>query len=96
MYEYLGEIKQKNNKKVKCWAINYDWNQLLRQNIIEIEYPAKSGKKIKIPEVDKAEYFKEDLARKKINESQLPLIDMLKEKLQEKFEEKLKNQLEEK
>ncbi len=83
-YVYLGEIQQKNNKKVKCWAIKHDWNGLFRQNIIEIEYPMKSGKKIKIPEVDKAEYFKEEIARKKINEAQLPLIDMLKEMLRKK------------
>ena len=83
-YVYLGEIQQKNNKKVKCWAIKHDRNGLFRQNIIEIEYPMKSGKKIKIPEVDKAEYFKEEIARKKINEAQLPLIDMLKEMLRKK------------
>ena len=89
LYEYLGEIKQKNNKKVRCWAIEHDWNGLFRQNFIEIEYPFKSGKFIKIPEVDKAEYFKEAIARKKINESQLPLIDMLKVKLK-RIKKKLK------
>ncbi|MEN9626615.1 MAG: hypothetical protein RL557_943 [archaeon] len=81
LYEYLGEIQQRNNKKVKCWAIEHDWNGLFRQNIIEIEYPMKSGKFIKIPEVDRAEYFTESIARKKINEAQLQLIDRLKEKL---------------
>ena len=78
-YLYLGTIKQKNAKIVHAWAIKYEWNGLLKQNIIEIEYPNKSGGKIKIPEVDKAVYFTEEKALQKINQAQLPFIDKLKE-----------------
>lgn len=83
-YIYLETIKQKNNKLVHAWAINYNWQGLLRLNYLTIEYPYKSGKFIKIPEIDKAEYFPEKIARKKINSTQIPFIERLKEKLHEK------------
>ncbi|MBS3080975.1 NUDIX domain-containing protein [Candidatus Pacearchaeota archaeon] len=78
-YIYLGTIKQKNNKLVHAWAIDYNWQGLLRLNYLTLEYP--KNRFIKIPEVDKAEYFSEKLARKKINQTQIPFIERLKEKI---------------
>lgn len=80
-YGYLGTIKQKNAKIVHAYSTEFNWHGLLKQNIIEIEYPYKSGKKIKIPEVDKAVYFTEEKARQKINSAQVPFIDQLKESI---------------
>ena len=77
-YFYLNSIKQKNAKIVHAWAIKYHWHGLLKQHMIEIEYPYKSGKKIKIPEIDKAGYFTEEKARKKNNQAQLPFIERVK------------------
>ena len=67
----LGEIKQKSGKIVKAWAIEGDWSGLLMcQSFVEVEWPYKSGKKIKIPEVDRAGFFSIDDVKRKINPSQ--------------------------
>ena len=80
-YFYLGTIKQKNNKLVHAWAQEFSWQGLLKQNIITIEYPYQSRKFIKIPEVDRAEYFQEKIAKEKINPAQIPFIERVKERL---------------
>ena len=77
-FTYIGEIKQKSGKIVHAWSFEGDWNGLLRQNIITMEFPYKSGKMIKIPEVDKAGFFKEEDAKKKLNSEQFELVERLK------------------
>ena len=78
----LGEVKQKSGKIVKAWAIEGDWSGLLMcQSFVEIEWPYKSGKKIKIPEVDKAGFFSVEDAKRKINPAQREFIERLQEKL---------------
>lgn len=78
----LGEIKQKAGKIVRAFAFQGDWSGfLMKQNLIEIEYPYKSGKKIKVPEIDKAGFFKIKEAKEKINKAQVEFIDRLVEKL---------------
>ncbi len=77
----LGNVKQKAGKVVHCWAFEDNknlWNGFfMKQNFIEIEWPMKSGKKIKIPEVDKAGFFNIETAKKKINPAQIEFIDRL-------------------
>jgi predicted NUDIX family NTP pyrophosphohydrolase len=79
----LGEIKQKGGKIVYAWAFEYNGpaEVEISSNIFEIEWPPKSGKKKTFPEIDKAQFFKEEEARRKINHAQLPFIDRLKEQL---------------
>jgi predicted NUDIX family NTP pyrophosphohydrolase len=78
----LGSTKQKSGKIVYAWAFEGDFSDfLLRSNIIEIEYPPKSGKKIKIPEVDKAEFFSLEEAKKKIIPSQIKFLEELEERI---------------
>lgn len=78
----LVNVKQKSGKVIHAWAFEGDWfGFLMKQNMIEIEFPYKSGKKIKIPEIDKAGFFSLEKARKKINSSQLEFLERLKEKL---------------
>lgn len=77
----LGKIKQKSGKIVYCWAVEDKKNLwkgfFMRQNFIEIEWPLKSGKKIKIPEVDKADYFDFKTASRKINPAQIEFLEKL-------------------
>ena len=75
----LGTVEQKGGKIVYAWAFENDWHGLLRQNFITIEQPYKSGKLTKIPEVDKAQYFKISEAEKRINSAQKKFIDRLEE-----------------
>jgi len=42
-----------------------------------MEWPPKSGRQIEFPEIDRAEFFDLDAARRKINAAQVALIDEL-------------------
>lgn len=70
----LGEVKQKSGKIVHAFAFKMDWDGLLRQNFITIEF---NGKKIKIPEIDKGRYFSVEEASRKINTSQKEFLERL-------------------
>lgn len=79
----LGSIKQKGGKVVHAWAFEGDLapDFVLRSSQFEIEWPPRSGRRAKFPEVDQASFFEEKVARAKINAAQLPLIDRLREHL---------------
>lgn len=46
---------------------------------VEIEWPPKSGRTVRFPEIDRAEWFDLATAREKIVKGQLPLLDRLAE-----------------
>lgn len=74
----LGKITQKSGKIVHAWA--FQGNCVpgeLRSNLIEIEWPPKSGTFIQIPEVDRHDYFPVFLAKEKVNPAQFPLLQAL-------------------
>lgn len=77
----LGTIKQKNGKIVHAWAFEGDWSGLLISNYFSMEWPLKSGKFKKFPEVDKAGFFNIEEAKKKMSEVQFEFINRLKDKL---------------
>ena len=79
----LGHVKQKGGKTVHAWACKYHEKEVPRitSNECEIEWPPRSGKKIKIPEIDRAEFLDADTARKKINPAQTEFIDRLEKHL---------------
>ena len=76
----LGSIKQKGGKTVHAWAVEGDLPKSfqLNSNRFEIEWPPQSGKLSEFPEVDRAEFFAEEVAREKINPAQIELIDRLR------------------
>ena len=76
----LGEIRQKSGKLVRAWAIAGDLDaSTVLSNTFEMEWPPRSGKRIEVPEVDRAEWFGLDEARAKINVGQVPLLDRLEQ-----------------
>jgi predicted NUDIX family NTP pyrophosphohydrolase len=78
----LGEIRQKSGKIVRAWALAGDLDaSTVVSNTCEVEWPPRSGKRIEIPEVDRAEWFGLDDARVKINPAQAALIDRLAERV---------------
>ena len=78
----LGEIRQKSGKHVRCWAVAGDLDTTtVVSNTCEVEWPPRSGKRITIPEVDRAEWYGLEQAREKINPGQAPLLDRLEELL---------------
>jgi predicted NUDIX family NTP pyrophosphohydrolase len=74
----LGEVRQRSGKVVRAWAIEGDLDATaIHSNTFLFEWPPRSGKRIEIPEVDRAEWFAVDEAREKINPGQVPLLDRL-------------------
>lgn len=79
----LGSIKQKGGKTVHAWAFEGDLpvSFHLKSNTFELPRPPRSGKLKRFPEIDRAEFFPEETARRKINPAQVALLDRLHEKL---------------
>lgn len=78
----LGSITQKGGKIVTVWAFEGDCDpSKCKSNTFEMEWPPKSGKKQTFPEVDRAEFFAIEEARRKILPSQLPLLDAMEKSL---------------
>jgi predicted NUDIX family NTP pyrophosphohydrolase len=74
----LGEIRQKSGKRVHAWALAGDLDAAeVASNTVEIEWPPRSGKKLQIPEVDRAGWFSLTDARTRINAAQAALLDRL-------------------
>jgi predicted NUDIX family NTP pyrophosphohydrolase len=79
----LGSIKQKGGKTVHAWAFAGDLENdfKLTSNTFEMEWPPRSGKMQRFPEVDRASCFPVAEARKKINVAQNVFLDRLIEEL---------------
>jgi predicted NUDIX family NTP pyrophosphohydrolase len=74
----LGNIKQKGGKVVHAWAFEGDCDaQRIRSNTFRAEWPRSSGQWREFPEVDKAQWFSFDEARRRINPAQGALLDAL-------------------
>ena len=74
----LGSIRQRGGKHVEAFALEGEFDPAsLRSNTFEVEWPPHSGRKHVYPEVDRAAWMDLAFARKKILESQLPLLDRL-------------------
>ena|ERR1700722_8192153 len=80
----LGSITQKGGKTVHGWAFEGDLSDgfELKSNLFEMEWPPRSGKTKQFPEIDRAEFFTEEIARQKINPAQIALIDRLRAAIQ--------------
>ena len=72
----LGEVKT-SNKTIHVWAVEAEPSTKIRSNTFTIEWPPHSGKKQSFPEVDEAAWISLEEARKKIVQSQIPLLDRL-------------------
>ena len=76
----LGEVRQKSGKRVRAWALAGDLDaDTVVSNTFEMEWPPRSGRRIEVPEVDRAQWFGLDAARSRINPAQVALLDRLAE-----------------
>jgi predicted NUDIX family NTP pyrophosphohydrolase len=74
----LGSIRQKGGKVVHAWAAEGDFDPAaLDSNRFELEWPPRSGERREFPEVDRAEWFEPEEARRRILPAQAELIDRL-------------------
>lgn len=75
-YVELGEIRQKGGKVVVAWAIEGDFDvDALHSNTFAMPWPPRSGRTQSFPEVDRAAWFSEAVARRKINAAQIPFLE---------------------
>jgi predicted NUDIX family NTP pyrophosphohydrolase len=78
----LGSIRQKGGKVVHAWAAEGQFDPArLDSNSFEFEWPPRSGNRREFPEVDRAEWFEPEEARRRINPAQAALLDRLLEVL---------------
>lgn len=76
----LGWVKQRGGKTVYAWAMELDLDAAIfaESNTFEIEWPPRSGKMQTFPEIDRAEFFRAEVAEKKINPSQSVFLERLR------------------
>ena len=82
-FDYLGSIRRRSDgKTVDVWTFAGDCDPAtVTSNTIIIEWPPKTGKKLEIPEVDRADFFPLEHARTKLCSYLVPVIDLLEKHL---------------
>jgi predicted NUDIX family NTP pyrophosphohydrolase len=80
----LGEVRQSSGKRVVAWAVEGDFDPSdLSSNTFSVEWPPRSGRRAEFPEVDRAEWFDLEAARRKLVRAQVAFIDRLESALGE-------------
>jgi predicted NUDIX family NTP pyrophosphohydrolase len=79
----LGDVRLPSGKIVTAFAVEGDWpaRAELRSNTFELEWPPRSGRAARFPEVDRGGFFDLATARAKIHPGQAPFLDRLLERL---------------
>jgi predicted NUDIX family NTP pyrophosphohydrolase len=78
----LGEVRQRSGKLVAAWALEGDFDaSAIHSNTFEMEWPPRSGRTERFPEIDRAEWVDLPTARSKLVTGQVALIDELERAL---------------
>jgi len=76
----LKPIRQRSGKIVHAWAFEGDCDpRKFHSNQFEMEWPPKSGRIRKFPEIDRAAFFPLPVAKEKILPAQVPLLEELEQ-----------------
>ena len=76
-YLDLGEVEQ-TRKTVQVFAFEGDADPAtLASNTFELEWPPRSGRTQRFPEVDRGDFFALDHAAEKMSPAQQPLLERL-------------------
>ena len=74
----LGTVRLPSGKHLHAWAIEGDCNPTdLKSNLFEMEWPPKSGRTARFPEVDRGGWFERASALLKIVPGQRPVLEKL-------------------
>jgi predicted NUDIX family NTP pyrophosphohydrolase len=77
-FQPLKPVRQKSGKTVYAWAVRFDLDATsIKSNVFSMEWPPKSGEWKEFPEIDRAEWFSVDQAKRKILKGQLGLLNQL-------------------
>jgi len=75
----LGRLRQSRSKDLFVWAIEGDCNpERITSNTFALEWPPRSGRYQRFPEVDRGAWFDLETAKEKLHKGQIPLIDRLR------------------
>ena len=78
----LKPLRQSGGKTVYAWAAEGEFDPTkLKSNQFSMEWPPKSGRTQEFPEVDRAEWFTLEQAKKKILPGQVGFLEQLTEKI---------------
>jgi len=78
----LATVRQAGGKIVQAFAVEGDLDPAnIRSNEFELEWPPRSGRIERFPEVGEARWMTLEKARAMMLRSQMPLLDALDEKL---------------
>jgi predicted NUDIX family NTP pyrophosphohydrolase len=74
----LGQVRQRAGKVVDAWAAEGDFDpDALDSNTFEMEWPPRSGREVEFPEVDRADWFALEEAKRKLLPAQGEFLDRL-------------------
>jgi predicted NUDIX family NTP pyrophosphohydrolase len=78
----LGTIRQPGGKVVTAWAMEVNFDTAfdaarMRSNTVSMPWPPGSGKLQEFPEIDRAQWFPLEFARRKILKGQVGLLERL-------------------
>jgi predicted NUDIX family NTP pyrophosphohydrolase len=74
----LGSFRQPSGKIVDAWAVEGDFDPTtLKSNAFTMEWPPRSGRTQVVPEVDRAAWFKPEVAARKLLKGQRPILEAL-------------------
>lgn len=81
-FEALTPVRQAGGKLVLAWAVSADIDPAgIVSHPVELQWPPRSGRRLVVPEVDRAAWFALDDARRHILAGQRPLLGELAAKL---------------
>ncbi|MDQ6812806.1 MAG: NUDIX domain-containing protein [Bacteroidota bacterium] len=79
-YVALQPLRIKSGKVIAAWAIQAEPTiDFVKSNLFEMEWPPKSGRRQEFAEVDKAQWFTLQEAKRKINSGQVAFLEQLEE-----------------
>lgn len=79
----LGEVIQKSGKRVSAWAFEGGCDPAqLRCNEFELEWPPRSGRTQRHPEIDRVAWFGLAEAKRKLVPAQCDFLDRLEQMLE--------------
>ncbi len=80
----LNPVKQPSGKIIYTWAVEADFDENeMESNLFDLEWPPRSGKFVKFPEVDRGGWFTFPEAEYKIVKGQMPILQELNRKLEQ-------------
>jgi predicted NUDIX family NTP pyrophosphohydrolase len=78
----LGEVRQKNGKRVTAWAAEGDLDvDAVRSNTFTMQWPPRSGRMQEFPEIDRAAWFSLGEALEKLIPAQVEFLGRMTERL---------------